>query len=293
MEIFPASSQRQFDFIKRVIQRCDYYVIIIGGRYGTLADDEFSYTEREYDYAVSLNLPTLAFLHSNPEKIEVSKSETDKDNAERLVAFRRRLEGQSLVDYWENPDQLATKVVAALAQEISSNPGTGWVRGDTAASGEILAEINDLRKENQRLEAALAAAQPPIDVENLAGLADKFTIHYSYKPSYNTEKRKGSIELTWEEIFKIVGPAFRTISNTTGVSNSLKQYLREVLNREHYSTDISMTDKEQILTQFELMGLMQGKAYNLKNGGQGVFQVLTARGLAEALRLNAVTTTAS
>jgi len=31
MEIFPASSQKQIDFIKSVIDRCDYYVVIVGG----------------------------------------------------------------------------------------------------------------------------------------------------------------------------------------------------------------------------------------------------------------------
>jgi hypothetical protein len=39
MELFPATDQRQFEFIKRVIDRCDYYVVIVGGRYGSLADD--------------------------------------------------------------------------------------------------------------------------------------------------------------------------------------------------------------------------------------------------------------
>ena len=39
MELFPATDQKQLEFIKRVIDRCDYYVVIIGGRYGSLADD--------------------------------------------------------------------------------------------------------------------------------------------------------------------------------------------------------------------------------------------------------------
>ncbi|MDU6727172.1 MAG: DUF4062 domain-containing protein, partial [Bradyrhizobium sp.] len=39
MELFPASSQKQFDFIKRIIDRCDYYVIVLAGRYGSTLPD--------------------------------------------------------------------------------------------------------------------------------------------------------------------------------------------------------------------------------------------------------------
>ena len=60
MEIFPASSQKQLDFIKRVIDRCDYYVVILGGRYGSMASADISFTELEFEYAISKGLPTLA-----------------------------------------------------------------------------------------------------------------------------------------------------------------------------------------------------------------------------------------
>lgn len=45
MELFPASNDEQFEFIKRVIDDCDYYILIVGGRYGSLSEDGISYTE--------------------------------------------------------------------------------------------------------------------------------------------------------------------------------------------------------------------------------------------------------
>lgn len=86
------------------------------------------------------------------EKIELSKTETDPSRASKLAAFRQKLEEHSLVDYWTGPDQLATKVVAAIAQEVSTNPGIGWIRGNRAASEELLNEINNLRKANDELK---------------------------------------------------------------------------------------------------------------------------------------------
>src|SRR5262245_66397627 len=48
MELFPAADQEQFEFIKRVIDDCDYYLLIVGGRYGSVTPQGISYTEQEY-----------------------------------------------------------------------------------------------------------------------------------------------------------------------------------------------------------------------------------------------------
>jgi Domain of unknown function (DUF4062) len=45
MELFPAADEEQFEFIKKIIDDCDYYLLIIGGRYGSTAPDGVSYTE--------------------------------------------------------------------------------------------------------------------------------------------------------------------------------------------------------------------------------------------------------
>jgi Domain of unknown function (DUF4062) len=67
MELFPAADEEQLAFIKRVIDDCDYYLLIIGGRYGSVDESGISYTEQEYDYAVSRGLWVIALLHDNPE----------------------------------------------------------------------------------------------------------------------------------------------------------------------------------------------------------------------------------
>ena len=35
MEYFPAANEDQWTFIKKLIDVCDYYVVIIGGKYGS------------------------------------------------------------------------------------------------------------------------------------------------------------------------------------------------------------------------------------------------------------------
>ena len=132
MELFPASSQKQFDFIKRVVDRCDYYVVVIGGCYGSLSDEKISYTEMEYNYALERKLPTLAFLHKSPDRLEANKVEKEKALLKKLNNFRDRLKNSAMVDFWEDPGSLAASVVVAVGQEVNLNPGIGWVRGDQA-----------------------------------------------------------------------------------------------------------------------------------------------------------------
>jgi hypothetical protein len=65
MELFPAMDDDQLAFIKGVIDDCDYYVILIGGRYGSVNEQGVSYTEAEYDYAVAKGLKVVALLQPN------------------------------------------------------------------------------------------------------------------------------------------------------------------------------------------------------------------------------------
>ena len=52
MELFPATDDEQFEFIKRIIDDCDYYVVIVAGKYGSMTAEGISFTEKEFDYAV-------------------------------------------------------------------------------------------------------------------------------------------------------------------------------------------------------------------------------------------------
>ncbi|WP_420830026.1 DUF4062 domain-containing protein [Croceicoccus hydrothermalis] len=46
MEAFVASNEDQWSGIQKVIDESDYYVLIIGGRYGSLTSEGISYTEK-------------------------------------------------------------------------------------------------------------------------------------------------------------------------------------------------------------------------------------------------------
>ena len=49
MEGFFAADEEQLSYIKKIIDECDYYILIIAGRYGSIDETGVSYTEKEYD----------------------------------------------------------------------------------------------------------------------------------------------------------------------------------------------------------------------------------------------------
>ena len=240
MELFPAADQQQLEFIQRVIDRCDYYVVMVGGRYGSLADDRISFTEREYEYALSKGLPVLAFLHGSPEAIPVGKTDENRAKARKLKAFRDRLATGRLVDYWNDPAELCTKVVIAIANAVNLSPGVGWVRGNQAADPAVYKELEELRKLNQELQAKLSDLEtveltfPP----HLSHGEDEFEfpvlVRVEAPESTAREKKyvdleRSKISLAWNTIFfLLIGIIYDRPSESTvkhHFQNTLKIHL--------------------------------------------------------------------
>jgi len=129
MELFPAKDEEQLSYIKRIIDESDYYVLIIGGRYGSLSEDGISYTEKEYNYAKEKGMPILAFLHKNLDILPMSKSELDPTKREKLISFREKVKSGRLVQFWESAEELSLKVSTSLSQELLHSTAPGWTRG--------------------------------------------------------------------------------------------------------------------------------------------------------------------
>src|SRR5665647_256130 len=63
MELFSAGSETQLETIKRWIDDSDIYMLIIGGRYGSIEPKTgLSYTEIEYKYAMEINKPFFSIV---------------------------------------------------------------------------------------------------------------------------------------------------------------------------------------------------------------------------------------
>jgi len=140
MELFPAGEASQWEVIRTWIDRCDYYVVLVAGRYGSVDEDNLSYTEKEFDYAVHRHIPVLAFVHGDPDSIPVGKTDKSDEAWKRVEAFRKKVSsGRTRVE-WRNPDDLAKKVMQALINAFENHPRPGWVRGGLPGESKETAE---------------------------------------------------------------------------------------------------------------------------------------------------------
>ncbi len=151
MEMFSASDDEQFKYIKKIIDTCDYYVLIVGARYGSINPSTGkSFTEQEYDYAVEKNIPVLAFLHDDPYNLPVEKR--DDENRGLLEKFRDKVSDGRLCKMWHTSSELVSSVIISLGEEVADNPQIGWTRGNIEDSVELLSQINGLHKEKESIE---------------------------------------------------------------------------------------------------------------------------------------------
>lgn len=147
MEYFPATSEEQVEFLHHIIDECDFYLLIVGGAYGSLHSSGVSFTEREFDYAVSKNKPVIAFLHRDPDTLPESAREADAVRRRLFEAFCEKVKANRIVGLWTNEDDLAAQVVLSLARQRRIHAGGGWVRSDQAVNSETVQQVAKLAKD--------------------------------------------------------------------------------------------------------------------------------------------------
>ncbi|MFY9260627.1 MAG: DUF4062 domain-containing protein [Gallionella sp.] len=150
MEMFSAEDEAQWEIIRRTIEVSDYYILVLGLRYGSKASDGISFTQKEYEYALDKKIPILAFVMKDT--VPLPKGKRDDDLSE-INNFRELvLTNSRMAQFWETKDQLIKNVSISLMKQIMQKPGVGWVRGDKAGVEEALSkELTTLSRENREL----------------------------------------------------------------------------------------------------------------------------------------------
>jgi Domain of unknown function (DUF4062) len=217
MELFPATNDDAWTLIQQVIDESDYYLLVIGGRYGsTDTASAVSYTEKEFDYAREQDKPVMAFLHGDPGKIAVENTDQDEASRKRLESFRAKVEDQVHVKYYTGADGLQGQVAASFQKLQKSHPAVGWVRGNVQTSSESLQELNALRKALDHAEQQLNAAResPPPGTDKFASGTELLTAGGTMEMLIasdnfpdNTYRYRCEATASWDSLFAQVGPA--------------------------------------------------------------------------------------
>ncbi|WP_158590004.1 DUF4062 domain-containing protein [Amnibacterium setariae] len=321
MELFPATDDDAWTLIQQVIDDSDYYILVMGGKYGSLDPvSDLSFTEKEYDYAVATKKPVMAFLHGAPALLTVEKSEKKEDMQERLARFRAKVERSKHVKFWTGAEQLQGQVAVSFNRFTRQAPGIGWLRADAAASKETLAELAKARERIAELEAVLSAARssPPAGIEDLAQGEDKVTVPVSARGSVRqtdrTLRNVGKwlrISTTWDQIFGYLGPtllieaeaeAMKETLNTSFLVDNFPAIETTVLERAReaklklpedpttsgISVELSNDDFGTVLIQLKATGLIEESRRKRSVADNGTYWTLTQFGEQRAVQIRAL-----
>lgn len=287
MELFPAADEEQWEFIKKIVDDCDYYLLIIGGRYGSISNDGISYTEKEFDYAVKKGLKVVAFIHGAPDDIAFGKSEQDPALRDQLLKFKDRVTDRRLVKFWKNATELPGLVALSLTKTITTYPAVGWVRASNVANEDILSEINELRKQNAELQNSLGKleSQKNPAIEGMANIDSLFTVHGTYNRTSDRvglqKKYTFEIDISWRKIFALISPYLLEYPSDLIVKSKLSASLKEELKMGATNDGfLKINDQEfkTIAIQLKAYGLVNTNYSEATKVGGALFWSLTEAG---------------
>jgi len=186
MELFAASNQSQWEIIKKWIDESDIYMLILGGRYGSIEQkSELSYTELEYNYACEIGKPLFALvLHKEFIELKVQKQGStnilELDEPQKLKSFNKTVLSK-LCKICKDSKDIQLGVFQSISSLERENDLTGWIKADTGLNAQpyldqitaLQSEKDALKKENSRLQKSKPNDQSTNDFEEVIDALSK------------------------------------------------------------------------------------------------------------------------
>lgn len=265
MEAFVATDNEQFEVIKKVIDLCDYYILILGMRYGSISPTTgISYTEMEYEYAKEKGIPVLVFAIDGEITLPEEKCDTDPSKIEKLNMFREKALKNRLASIWKNSDDLSGKVAISIMRAKAEIERPGWQRAVNYDEASLRKQIMDLTSTNKNLQQKLQSAQKTIeDLTTTTDIAFEectYEIKYKYYVSqgrgwqYSSKTYYSSQTITLPIIFEAIATDMMDVIIT---EKSIQSIIKDLINCSHtiYLTDDLII--KRILNQLRQLGLIQ------------------------------------
>lgn len=266
MEAFVATDLAQFEVIKKVIDLCDYYMLIIGKKYGSVNPETgISYTEMEYDYAISKEIPVLVFALDDSVELPPEKCEEDAEKLKKLQEFRTKAMNNRLATVWKSIDDLTGALAISIMKAKAEISRPGWQRGTDYDEASLRRQIMSIEDENKKLKVELEEKSK--EIQSLTEQSDlafehypiNIPYHYSY-PSFGTRKGDhgdSTYSTDLRSLFITISLEMMDVAvNEAGIESTVTR----LLPRKEASRFIS--DQQfikKILNQFKALGLVYSK----------------------------------
>jgi len=173
MELFTSGDESQMDVIKQWIDESDVYLLILGGRYGSIEPKSGkSYSQLEYEYALSKDKPLFSCVIKesaleNRVKTDGTKA-IETQEPQKLKAFREMVLSK-MVRFWEDSKDIKISIGETLSHFARRDELKGWVRESTQANMPALAdEIARLSRENAELRGQLTSNKSELLISGIS-----------------------------------------------------------------------------------------------------------------------------
>lgn len=200
MELFKAGNESQLQTIYNWIGKSDIYMLILGGRYGSIEPRSGkSYTQLEYEYAISKGIPVFSvvlsqsFLESKISLLGLPNT-MEQFNHDKYNLFKSLVMTKIIREVNDCKDiQLA--IHTTLNKFLLEENLTGWVRNNnendilqlTKENNVLNKEIASLNKQIEKLQEQLTKNKSQqfgnYTFDELVAILKNKMFDFSFKPS--------------------------------------------------------------------------------------------------------------
>ncbi|MFM0227091.1 DUF4062 domain-containing protein [Paraburkholderia dipogonis] len=296
MELFAASDKQQIEVIKGWIDKSDMFMLILGGRYGSVEPTTGkSYIQLEYEYAVETGKPFFAlYLTEKAISDKVKSLGTDaieRNDSKKLNEFRELVRSR-LCSEVEDKKDIKIHIPKAIRDLAAANRLEGWVRASTVPDlSPLMSQLQALQLENAHLKetARTARAEPSLLPGGMSEFSEsKLDVPLELRFSYVRELEYSMPEIgrsswtgTYLGIFSLIAAKLLEEPSDSAVQVYLDKILRELL--PAYET-VSVQEAD---FQSMKMKLAAAGAVELKKIGNALCWTLTQNGKALLMKLHA------
>lgn len=266
MELFSAGDKSQWETIKTWIDESDIYMLILGGRYGSIEPESgLSYTELEFNYALETGKPLFSIVIDDDylnSKVKSGGIEfIERENPQKLKLFRDKVTSK-MVKFFKDLKDIQLAVLLSLPAISKGRELSGWVSGDKIPDTKgLISEISrltddngKLKKEIDRIKARNVVGKTNSDEFDAIESVLKKTIYILKKEAYQlpSDEQKSAFNLLLEYKSSMAKGFYMATNRTSAIGKLLSHYVMPLL-AIHGLSEIEKvtgsTNRRQILSK--------------------------------------------
>jgi hypothetical protein len=309
MELFTAGDESQLEVINQWIDESDVYLLILGGRYGSIEPKTGkSYTHLEYEYALNKNKPLFSCVineNALENRVKTGKGTSiaietkETKNPQKLEEFRK-LVMSKMVKFWDDTKDIKLTVYETLFSFERGDGLVGWVRADqnpnmpefTNEITRLSKENSDLRKENEEYSLSIKSLKEKLlpAIQDIAEMDENIKLYGTWT-DINKNQRLWEVITTWNEIFNYIAPYFsRKWMEEYLAKDKIEHFVVEQLNISVSSLVLDEQLFQTIKFQLIAYGLITTSSEYNNNDDVACFWYITEKGKAKMMELRVVRT---